>query len=177
MDVLPLGSYDIRIAMGWLEARKIKLDFYNKASKCLDEEGKLRMVRGISKDVFGRIISVMQLKKLCRKRCQLYAAHVLEAAENGTPRMEDFHVLQEIRNVFPDKFLRLPPERNIDFTIDSVPGTTPRYKTPHGMSIPKLLKTRKQLQELLGRKDGIIKLCIDYIQWSKVTVKNKIPFA
>ena len=119
----------------------------------------------------------MQLNKLCRKRCQLYAAHVLEAAENGTPRMEEFHVLQEIMNAFPDKVPRHPLERNIDFTIDLVPGTTPWYKTPHRMSIPELLELRKQLQELLGNKDGIIKLCIDYIQWSKVTMKNKIPFA
>ena len=121
------------------------------------------MVRGISKEVFVRQISAMQLKKLCRKRCQLYAAHVLEVVENGTPRMEEFHALQGIMNVFPDKVLRPPLERNIDFTIDLVPGTTPRYKTPHGMSIPELLELRKQLQELLGKKDGIIRLCIDYI--------------
>ena len=107
----------------------------------------------------------------------MYATHVLEAAENGTPRMEDFHVLQEIRNVFPDKVPRLPPKRNINFTIDLVPGTTPRYKTPHRMSIPELFELRKQLQKLLGKKDGIIRLCIDYIQWSKVTMKNKIPFS
>ena len=37
----------------------------------------------------------MQLKKLCRKGCKLYAAHVVEAAENETPRFEEFHVLQE----------------------------------------------------------------------------------
>ena len=138
MDVLPLGSYDIPIGMSWLEARKVKLDFYNKASECLDEEGKLRMVRGISKEVFIRNIFAMQLNKLCRKICQLYVARVLEAAENGTPWMEDFHVLQEIRNVFPDKVLRLPPERNIDFTIGLVPRKTPRYKIPHEMSISEL---------------------------------------
>ena len=135
------------------------------------------MVRGISKEVFVRNISAMQLNILCRKMCQLYVARVFEAAENGTRRMEEFHVLQEIRNVFPDKVMRPPPDRNIDFTIELVPGTTPRYKTPHRMSIQKLLELRKQLQELLGKKDGIIRLCIDYIQFIKVTLKNKIPFA
>ena len=49
----------------------------------------------------------MELNKFCRKGSRLYATHVLEAEENGTPRMEDFHVLQEIMNVFPDKVLRL----------------------------------------------------------------------
>ena len=48
-----------------------------------------------------RKISTMQLKKLFRKGFQLYAAHILEATENETPRLEDFHVLQEFRDVFP----------------------------------------------------------------------------
>ena len=37
------------------------------------------------------------------KGCRLYAAHVLEAMENETPRLEDFHVLQEFKDVFPDE--------------------------------------------------------------------------
>ena len=45
----------------------------------------------------------MQLKKLCWKGCQVYAAHVLEAMENETPRLEDYPVLQEFRDVFPAK--------------------------------------------------------------------------
>ena len=66
----------------------------------MDEEGKPRVVRGIPKVIFVRHISAMQLKKLCRKGCILYATHVLEAAENETPRLEDFHVSQEFKDVF-----------------------------------------------------------------------------
>ena len=47
----------------------------------------------------------MQLKKFCRKGCQLYAAHILEATQNETPRLEDFHVLQEFRDVLPKEVL------------------------------------------------------------------------
>ena len=65
-----------------------------------DEEGNPRVVRGISKVIFVRHISAMQLKKLCRKGCILYASHVLEETKNETPRLEDFHVLQEFRDVF-----------------------------------------------------------------------------
>ena len=59
----------------------------------------------------------MQLKKFCWKGCQLYAAHILEALEDETPRLEDYHVLQEFKDVFPDEILGLPPKRDIDFTI------------------------------------------------------------
>ena len=72
----------------------------------------------------------------------MYAAHVLEAAENETPRLEDFHVLREFRDVFPDDVLGLPPKRDIDFTIDLVPGETPMSKEPYRMSTPALLELK-----------------------------------
>ena len=82
MNILPLGSYDILIGMDWLEAHKVKLECYNKTFECMDEKGNPRVVRGIPKVIYVRQISVMQLKKFCRKCCKLYAAHVLGAAEN-----------------------------------------------------------------------------------------------
>ena len=64
------------------------------------------------------------------KGCRLYAAHVLEAMENETPRLEDYQVLHEFKDVFPDEIPRLPPKRDIDFTIELVPGAAPVSKTP-----------------------------------------------
>ena len=54
--------------------------------------------------IFVRNISVIQLKKFFRNGFQLCVAHVLETKKNETPRLEDFHVLQEFRDVFPDEF-------------------------------------------------------------------------
>ena len=120
LNILPLGSYDILIGMDWLEAHKIKLDCYNNKFECMDEGGNPRVVRGILKLIYVRQISEMYLKKLCRKGCQLYATHVLEATENETPKLEDYHILQEFRDVFLDEIPRLPPKRDIDFTIDLI---------------------------------------------------------
>ena len=64
----------------------------------------------------------------------MYASHVLEAAENETLRLEDFHVLQEFMDDFPNEIPRLHPKRDIDFTIDLVPGAAPVSKTPFRMS-------------------------------------------
>ena len=93
LNVLPLGSYDILIRMDWLEVHKVKLDCYSNTFECMDEEGNPRVVRGIPKVIYVTKISTMQLKKFCRIFFQLYATHVLVEAENGTPRLEDFHVL------------------------------------------------------------------------------------
>ena len=51
----------------------------------------------------------------------MYAAHILEATENETPRLEDYHLLQEFKDVFPDEIPGIPPKRDIDFTIELVP--------------------------------------------------------
>ena len=69
----------------------------------------------------------------------------MEEIENETPRLEDFHVLQEFRDLFPDEIPRLPPKRDIDFTIELVPGAAPVSKTPYRMSTPEMLELKMQL--------------------------------
>ena len=136
MNVLSLGSYDVLIGINWLEDHKVKFDCYNKTFECLDEEGNSRIVKGIPKVISVRQVSAMQLKKFYRKGHILHATHVLEATENETPRLEEFHVLQEFRDVFPDEIPGLPPKRDIDFTIEIVPRAAPVSKTPYRMSKP-----------------------------------------
>ena len=123
----------------------------------------------------------MQLKKLCRKCCELYATRVLEKIENEIPKLEDYHVLQEFQDVFFDEVPGLPPKWDIDFTIELVPGAPPVSKTPYRMSTPEMLELKMQLQELLQKnyirpsvspwgvsvlfvrkKGGTLRLCIDY---------------
>ena len=82
----------------------------------------------------------------------MYASHILEEIENETPRLEDFHVLQEFRDVFPDEFPGLPPKRDIDFKIELVAAAALVSKTPYRMSTPKMLELKMQLQELLEKK-------------------------
>ena len=89
----------------------------------------------------------MQLKKFYRKGCQLYAAQILETLGDETPRLEDYQVLQEFRDMFPDEILGLPPKQDIDFTIELVPGATPVSKAPYTMSTLEMLELKMQLQE------------------------------
>ena len=67
LNVLPPGSYDILIGMDWLEAHRVKLDYYNNTFECMDEEGNPVVVRGIPKVILVRQVLAMQLKKFCRK--------------------------------------------------------------------------------------------------------------
>ena len=72
----------------------------------------------------------------------MYATNVLETTENETLRLEDFHVLQEFRDAFPNEIPGLPAERDIDFTIELVPGVSPVSKTSYKMSTPEMLELK-----------------------------------
>ena len=54
-------------------------------------------------------------------------------------------------NVFPDELLRLPPYRDVDFTIELHPSTTPISMIPHRMFPIELQELKVQLQYLLDR--------------------------
>ena len=88
--------------MDWLEYHKVKLDYYNKTFECMVEEGNPIVVKGIPKVISVQQVLAMQLKKFCMKGFQLYAAHILEAIGDENPRLEDYQVLQEFKDVFLD---------------------------------------------------------------------------
>jgi hypothetical protein len=67
LNIFPLGSYDCLIGMDWLDQHHAILDYHNKAFTCFDEEGNLRKVQGIPREVTIREISALQLKKCYRK--------------------------------------------------------------------------------------------------------------
>ena len=82
----------------------------------------------------------------------MYEDHVMEEAENETIRLEDYPILLEFKDVFPDEILGIAPKRDIDFTIELVLGIAPVSKTPYGMSTLDMLELKMQLQELLEKK-------------------------
>ena len=95
-------------------------------------------------------------------------------------------------DVFPNELPRLPPQRVVHFGIELHPGISPMSMTPHRMAPVELQELRVQLQELLDKgfirpstspwgapvlfakkKDKTLRLCIDYIQLNRVTIKNR----
>ena len=66
-------------------------------------------------------------------------------------RLEDVPVVRDFLDVFPDDLPGLPPEQEIDFPIDLVPGTAPISLPTHRMAPAELKKLKTQLQELVDR--------------------------
>ncbi|GJU77632.1 putative reverse transcriptase domain-containing protein [Tanacetum coccineum] len=80
--------------------------------------------------------------------------------------MEDVPVICDFPEVFPEELPGLPPPRQVEFRIDLVPGATPVARAPYRLA-------PSEMQEL--SKDGYFRMCIDYRELNKLTVKNRYP--
>ncbi|CAA0815781.1 Unknown protein, partial [Striga hermonthica] len=192
--VIEMTDFDLILGMDWLER-------YHADIQCRDREVTLHLADGDHITFFGtrtrtlpRIISMAKASKCLRREdCQGYLVTILgEPSEERMP--EDVTIVRDFVDVFPDQLPGGPPSRQVEFTIDLFPGAGPVSKAPYRMAPKELQELKAQIQELLGlgfirpsvspwgapvlfvkKKDGTLRMCIDYRDLNRLTVKNKYP--
>ena len=114
----------------------------------------------------------------------------------ASPDLTSIPMVGEFPDVFPEDLLGLPPDHEVEFSIELEPGTAPISRRPYRMAPRELAEMKKQLEELMDKgfirpssspwgcpaifmkkKDGTLRMCVDYRPLNAVTVKNKYPLA
>src|SRR4051812_8960556 len=176
--LIDMTGFDVIIGMNWLAKFKAKVDCHRKKVKFRIPGGetlKFEGERGIPKQTNPMIANIWEGE-----------------ADRGEVKYPP--VVVDFQDVFPEKLPGLPLVRDTEFTIDLIPGATPIAMPSYRMSPAELVELKVQLDELIElkfiekseslwgapilfakKKDGTMRLCIDYRKLNAVTVKNKYP--
>ena len=106
--------------------------------------------KGERKVIPSCVISVLVARKLLRKGCSAWLAHVREL-EKGSIGLASIPVVREFQDVFPEELPGLPPVREIEVSIETIPGVSPIAQSPYRMTPMELAELKVQLQELLDK--------------------------
>jgi len=190
---LEMMDFDAIMGMDWLAACYATVDCRANVAKFhFPGEPVLEWV-GNTPTPRGRFISYLKARKMIAKGCIYHIVRVRDA-DAEIPTLQSIPIVKEYADVFPDELPGIPPEREIDFSIDLHPGTQPISVPPYRMAPAELKELKEQLKDLLEKgyirpstspwgapvlfvrkKDGSLRMCIDYRQLNKVTIKNKYP--
>ncbi|KAI3770484.1 hypothetical protein L6452_01618 [Arctium lappa] len=190
---MTLGEFDIIIGMDWLAENQAKIMCNKKIIQIeLPDNGTI-VIYGDRRNRKSNMISMAKARRCVRKGCQSYLAYVIDAKKEKRS-MEDIPVVREFPEVFPDDLTSLPLERQVEFHIDLVPRAAPIAWAPYRLAPSEMKELMSQLQELLDKgfirpstspwgtpvlfvkkKDGTMRMCIDYRELNNVTINNRYP--
>ncbi|KAL9259867.1 Retrovirus-related Pol polyprotein from transposon 17.6-like protein [Drosera capensis] len=143
--------------MNWLERHKAIMDYEKKTIKLQNPKGGRVHFHGEGSRPDLQIVSTMTISKLLKKGCQGFLCS-LESMVQHELSVDDIPVARDYHDVFSDELPGLPPTHELDFSIELVPRAAPISKTPYRMA---------------PKKDGSMRLCIDYRELNKITIKNR----
>ncbi|XP_075515398.1 uncharacterized protein LOC142550041 [Primulina tabacum] len=85
--------------------------------------GKPFVFEAVRHQQFPNIISCLCARKLIKRGCQVFLDSIVSVIEPLSQRLEDVDVVREFSGVFPDEVAGIPPDREVDFSIELMPGT------------------------------------------------------
>ncbi|XP_074355980.1 uncharacterized protein LOC141695648 [Apium graveolens] len=148
VNLLPMEMHDFDIILGmdWLSEHRATIDCQGKRVIFGDADKPEFVYQGSQLKGDVKLISALKASKLLSKGCDGYLAFVKDTSKDE-PRIKDYPVVREYEDVFPDELPGLPPHREVEFTIELVPGAEPISKAPYRMAPLELQELKEQLQE------------------------------
>jgi len=175
IDLLPfdMGSFDVIVGMDWMSLVEATI-------LCSEKIVRIPLPDGTVIDVQG-------------EKSESQGSHAMSASGKEVS-LATVPVVSEFKDVFPDDLPGLPPIRQVEFRIDLIPNAAPVAKSPYRLAPSEMQELADQLKELqdkgfirpshspwgapvlfVKKKDGSFRMCIDYRELNKLTVKNRYP--
>ncbi|GJT17923.1 putative reverse transcriptase domain-containing protein [Tanacetum coccineum] len=202
--VIEIGSFDVTIDMDWLllyhavivcDEKIVRVSFGNKKLIILGDGSNLENESRLN------IISCTKTHKYFLEGCHVFLAHITKKKtkkkanyKSNEKRLEDVPVVRDFPEVFHEDLSSIPPTREVEFQIDLIPGVAPVARAPYRLASFERKELSDQLQELFDKgfirpssspwgalvlfvkkKYGSFRMCIDYRELNKLTVKNRYP--
>ncbi|GJV13685.1 putative reverse transcriptase domain-containing protein [Tanacetum coccineum] len=198
--LIELGSFDVIVSMDWLrrchavivcDEKLVQVPYGNETlTFCGNKSSNGRESR-------LTVISCSKAQEYMAKGCQVFLAQISAKKEEDKSegkQIKDVPIVRDFPEVFPEDLPGLPPARPVEFQIDLIPGAAPVARAPYRLAPSEMKELSEQLQELsdkgfirpssspwgapvlfVKKKDGSFRMCIDYRELNKLTVKNRYP--
>ncbi|GJZ20784.1 putative reverse transcriptase domain-containing protein [Tanacetum coccineum] len=175
IDLLPtrLGSFDVIVGMDWLSYHPTVIVCYENIVRIPLPNRKILEIQGEKPEKYPKLLSCIKVDE---------------------KKPEDIRIIRDFPEVFPDDLSGLPTMREIEFHIDLILGALLVVKSPYRLTPSEMLELSNQLNELqekgfirpshspwgapvlfVKKKDGAMRMCIDYKELNKLTIKNRYP--
>ena len=121
---LPFHEFDLILGMNWLSKHRAIVDCDKKIVllKCSDLSEVI--VRGIRSESMLKVISIMEARRFLRKGCEAFLDLILDSKRDQV-NFKNIPMIKEFLDVFLEELPGVPPEREVDLSIEVVQGTTP----------------------------------------------------
>ena len=141
---LSFREFDVILGMDWLSRHQVVVGCRMKGVNLRTPSGEEVTFIGERSNHLSNVISAATARTMVRKGCEAYLAYVMDT-KKVEPRLSDIPTVSDYLDVFPEEFLGLPPQGEIEFAIDIIPGATPTSITPYRMAPVELKELKLQL--------------------------------
>lgn len=180
---LPLSQLYVSLVVNWFKFNHVHINYFNKSMLLPEfEEGEDML-----------FMSANQVEESFKDETWVFMMFASLKAESKD-MIDDLLVVRDFLDVFPNDISDLSLEREVEFAIHLVLGTSPILMAPYRMYSLEMSELKKQLEDLLEKKfvrpsvsllgthvlfikkkNGNMMFCVDYRQLNKVNIKNKYP--
>ncbi|KAI3681177.1 hypothetical protein L6452_35962 [Arctium lappa] len=181
------------MGMDWLARHRATIDCESKHVIFGDVSHPELIFQGVPPKEGTRVISSIKVEQFMWQSCEGFLAS-LQDPDQVPLSLDSIPIVKEFSDVFPDDLPGIPPVREVEFSIELISGATPISKAPYRMAPTEMKELKAQIEELLNKgfirpsvspwgapilfikkKDGSMRLCIDYRELNRVTIRNKYP--